>query len=183
MVIFAPDQLEVMFLGSEEDHAWVGLPFEIEPEFEMLPLQFQTLRYLMQFQSLGGVFDGDEAFAQEMANYWSNGVVPAQQHRLIKFYRTDAQGEEDLFNPKAWPLSNPLLIFQFGRLLVDAILQHAQAFPFVVQYAFIPGNNKLDSLYDRLYKAHATTCNAAGFHPILALNGNGIHGFEKATTT
>lgn len=74
-------------------------------------------------------FDSDVAFAQQMAATWSGGFIPAEQHRLVKFLRAEAAGQETIFDPTAWKLETPRQFFQFGRLLVSAILVHAEQLP------------------------------------------------------
>ncbi len=104
--------LDVLFADAPaKSAAWCGIPFAAGAELEVVPIQFLTTRYLVFFTDIVQEFDGDVAFAQQMAANWSGGFIPAKQHRLVKFLRADAADQDSIFDPTVWKLEEPRQIF------------------------------------------------------------------------
>lgn len=166
-----------------ESAAWRGIPFSVGSDIEVVPIQFLKTRYLVFFTSIVQEFDGDVAFAQQMAATWSGGFIPDEQHRLVKFLRADAADQDTIFDPTVWKLEDPRQIFQFGRLLVSAILVHAEQLPAIRQYLFKPEDSRLEKFYSRTFLRNQSTCAEAGLAPILEIDVNegGFYGYERTT--
>ena len=176
--------LRVLFADAPtEPAAWRGIPFGVGADVEVVPIQFLSTRYLVFFTSIVQEFGGDVAFAQQMAATWSGGFIPAEQHRLVKFLRADAVDQDTIFDPTAWKLENPRQIFQFGRLLISAILVHAEQLPAIRQYLFKPEDSRLEKFYSRTFLRNRSTCAEAGLAPILEIDGDegGFYGYQRTT--
>lgn len=176
--------LGVLFAEAPtEPVAWRGIPFGLGDNVEVLPIQFLTTRYLVFFTNIVQEFDGDVEFAQEMAATWSGGFVPDEQHRLVKFLRADASDQDTIFDPTVWKLEEPRQIFQFGRLLISAILAHAEQLPAIRQYLFKPEDSRLEKFYSRTFLRNRSTCAEAGFTPILGIDVDegGFYGYQRTT--
>lgn len=176
--------LSVLFAEAPtEPAAWLGIPFEVEANVEVVPIQFISTRYLVFFTNLLQELDGDVALAQEMAATWSGGFIPNEHHRLVKFLRADAVDQNTIFDPTAWKIENPRQIFQFGRLLIMTILVHAAQLPAIRQYLFKPENSRLEKFYSRTFLRNQATCAEAGFAPILDIDANegGFYGYQRTT--
>lgn len=176
--------LSVLFAEAPtEPAAWRGIPFEVGADVEVVPIQFLTTRYLVFFTNIVREFDGDVAFAQQMAATWAGGFIPAERHRLVKFLRADAADQNTIFDPTAWKLEDPRQIFQFGRLLISAILVHAEQLPAIQQYLFKPEDARLEKFYSRTFLRNRSTCAEAGFTPILEIDVDegGFYGYQRTT--
>lgn len=179
-----PPLLATWFEGAPVGpYAWVPpAPFQVADKVEVVPFQFEDRRYLTFFSDLASLFDGDTEFAATTAAQWANGFIPESEHRLVKFFRADANNREYLFNPNAWKLSNPRLIFEFGTVLVDTVLVHADSLPQVTQYLYMPAEPKLDRFYARAFKRHPS-CPKDHFLPILgSADNDGVGcGYQRAS--
>ena len=176
--------LSVLFAEAPtEAVAWCGIPFGVGADVEVVPIQFLTTRYLVFFTSIEQEFDGDAEFAQQMAASWSGGFIPDKQHRLVKFLRADAADQDSIFDPTAWKLEDPRQIFQFGRLLISAILAHAEQLLAIRQYLFKPEDARLEKFYSRTFLRNRSACTEAGFAPILDIDVNegGFYGYQRTT--
>lgn len=176
--------LSVLFAEAPtEPVAWRGIPYEVGADVEVVPIQFLTTRYLVFFTNIVREFDGDVAFAQQMASTWAGGFIPVERHRLVKFLRADAADQNTIFDPTAWKLEDPRQIFQFGRLLISAILAHAEQLPAIQQYLFKPEDARLEKFYSRTFLRNRSTCAEAGFTPILDIDVDegGFYGYQRTT--
>ncbi|MCE1181574.1 MAG: hypothetical protein LWW81_04600 [Rhodocyclales bacterium] len=185
MLWYINDELRrILFAEAPtESAAWLGIPFGLETDVEVVPIQFLTTRYLVFFTNIVQEFGGDLAFAEEMAASWSGGFIPDMQHRLVKFFRADADDQDSIFDPTRWKLENPRQIFQFGRLLISTILMHAEQLPTIRQYLFKPEDARLEKFYSRIFLSNRSTCADAGFAPILGINVDegGFYGYQRTT--
>ena len=149
--------------------AWLNVPFEIGDNVEVIPFQFGTERYLMFFTNLIVEFGLDAAnvtdaeVLKQMAASWTGGFVPCVEHRLVKLVRAEAMDPGTAFDPSRWRLADARQIFQFGHMLVDAVVAHAEAMPNIRQYLYKPEATQLGMLYKRAGAQKQAAC-AAGLY-------------------
>lgn len=79
---------------------------------------FAGLRFVVFFADILVYALGDPEWVEETADEWANGFQPAPNARLVKFMRADADADT-MFEPEAWPLPHPRLIWQFCEVLAN----------------------------------------------------------------
>lgn len=175
------EQLEQLFQEApDSEDAWIGVPAVIREGVEVVGIQFVRTRFLMFFEELNSIFDGDEELARESADAWA-GYHPEYPNRLVKFIRADVTDPETMFDPDSWRLPSPRQIFQFGRLLLDAVLVHAALLPDVKVYIYKPERPGLESFYNRIFNKNQEACRNAGFTPIVEIDveEGGFYGYQR----
>lgn len=176
------EQIATCFTGAPAFEApWIGVPVEIAEEVEVLPVQFGFSRFLMFFANAVYEIGGDQELLHSMAASWTGGFQPDEHNRLVKFIRADAKDPELVFDPDQWKLGNPRQIFQFGELLVRAVLFHAELHADVTQYFFKPENERLKGFYRRAFSSFQSACPSMKFAPILSIDVDegGFYGYQR----
>jgi hypothetical protein len=148
---------------------WVGDVFVLKNKGEsgeIIPFRFETCRYVLFFLD-PLAFCGDRDTLVEWAPNYSEGFVPHEQSRLIKFFRVEADKDEE-FVAKRWPLPRPASIFPFCQLLVELVNFHVEAYSDIQQYFYLAASEKLADVYNRAFRKvqKAGGCTLASFEHI-----------------
>ncbi|WP_027821043.1 hypothetical protein [Paraburkholderia bannensis] len=176
-----PELVARLFPEPPSDGIVLTPPLTIDPALEATGIDFGGTRFVVFFADVLVYAGGDQALLEQTAQSWHVGMVPAPGARLVKFLRIEAD-KESMFNPKAWPLPDPEMIWQFMDILSEALVRHAETFPDVPQYFYMPQCKELDSLYNRMsrrFDVHAKT--RVAFHCVAqpADEEGGFYGFER----
>nr|WP_057929885.1 hypothetical protein [Burkholderia ambifaria] len=176
-----PELLAHLFPATvAADEIEVTEPLSIDPSIEAVGIDFAGTRFLVFFADVMTYAGDDPDFVRQTAAAWNNGFVPAAGSRLVKFVRSDAD-PDSMFDPRAWPLPNPGMIWQFMEALAIAVEGHALAFPAVGQYFYAPQTGKLDSLYNRMSRRFGRGEYGVAFQCVTrpASDEGGFYGFER----
>jgi hypothetical protein len=173
------EQQELLFQDAPDVRLWIGSPQALGARLEVVPFQYDALRYVMVFvhpsDFLGDLSDAE---LQDYAQKWSQGYVPQHSARLVKFLRAEAVA--DMFDPGAWPLPKPHSIFELGTVLRDAWSQHRKSVPGTEQYFYIATDSRLAKFYGRIFVKSSTSEHLSSFEPILEPLGE-FYGYRKKT--
>lgn len=169
-----------LFPDPPGDAIVVTEPLPIDSSMETVGIDFGGTRFLVFFADVMAYAGNDPDFVRETAAAWNNGFIPAPGSRIVKFLRAGAD-RDTMFDPRAWPLPEPDMIWQFMEVLAVAVEGHALAFPSVRQYFYAPQNGKLDSLYNRMSRRFARGDSGASFRCVTqpATDEGGFYGFER----
>lgn len=169
------DQKKLLFRNAPADPLWVGVAHAVTDKTEAVPFKFDGLRFTMVFMHPSEYYGGDEGLA-ENAKLWADGYMPHPSARLIKFFRADAT--DDLFQPKAWKLTNRAGIFQMGQVLNLAWAQHQVGMPQTAEYFYMATDERLQRFYDRIFVKSSANGGSNGFKPIQESTGD-FYGYRK----
>lgn len=154
---------------------WVGDVYILRAEQELIPVRFGDQDFLVGF-SAPTYEAGDEESMEVFSLAWANGYTPATHSRMVKFSRAEAVA--DHFKPDLWHLDVASQVFQFGQVLADAVVFHAQTYPTCQEYLFWPSSYELELLYKRAFRYIDRACLPGEFRPILQPTGV-FNGYER----
>jgi hypothetical protein len=175
--IYNEEQLDSFFASSEPANPfWIGGAFQVTSGQEVIPFVFNGIRYLF---ILGTPLSeaGDETTLYALCAEFTDGFVPDENSRVIKFCRADAI--EYHFDPKKWSLDEPKQIHQFGAVVSTIVERYVLGHPEVQQFFFSPASDKLGTLYQRLYRRLNNEGLAGKFLPILEPLGV-FNGYQRS---
>lgn len=180
-----PALLQTLFAshpGGDETFVGITEPLPIdETGIEVLGISFGPVRFVVFFADLLTYADGDWELVRETADEWAAGYQPAADARLVKFMRAEADADT-MFDPQQWPLPDPRMIWQFCDVLAQALIIHADRYPAVSQYFYMPQSGQLDLLYNRLGRRFESGIDGRRFRCVTrpAQDTGGFYGFERA---
>lgn len=158
----------------ESDEPWIG-DMRVGENFELVPFLFENCRFLAAFFSptlqVGCLHD-----AAEVLNGWADGFMPADDARLVKFARADA--DEAHYDPTKWGLPSRHSIFRFGKVLAEVISDHVFSEQAVSQYFYWPADDRLHNFYTRVFKGLQSACPDLDYQPILDPTGE-FYGYHR----
>lgn len=150
--MLADDILERLFFDAPPDAGiWIGTIEEINREREIIPVRFAGCDFLFFFISPHAEAGYDSQVLDQMLDTLDvKDFIPAQQSRLIKFTRAEA--DEHHFDPTSWKLPKSEQIFQFSQTLGDVMHLYIEASPEIEQFMYLPASPTLGRLYERVFK-------------------------------
>lgn len=156
------------FKGAPESDSvyWIGAVQEISAGRELVPIHFYGARYLVAF--LSPVTEaGDHTSLAVSVNVFASGFMPHEESRVVKFWRADA--EVLPLDPQHWKLKDRYKMTTFCTTLCKAVAIHAYTFTNCLQYFYLPANEDLERLYEKLHKRHFSSGKSSflAFTPIL----------------
>ncbi|GJG96683.1 hypothetical protein [Cupriavidus pauculus] len=182
-----PNVLEDLFAGQppaglQPDVIDITEPLALDEGIEVIGISFAGLRFVVFFADVLVYALGDPEWVEETADEWANGFQPAPNARLVKFMRADADADaETMFDPEAWPLPHPRLIWQFCEVLARALSIHARFFPQIPQYFYMTQSSQLDLLSNRLGRRFEAGAYGSRFECVTrpSADTGGFYGFER----
>jgi hypothetical protein len=156
---------------------WAGDLFQIPGQGEVIPFRYMGCRYLLFFLD-PLAFAGDRETLEEWAPFQTDGFVPHDQARLLKFFRAEAEGDE--FKEKEWTLPHGSDIYPFCEMLTGLVSLHSDLFPDLEQYFYLAATPRLARLYERVYRElkRSHSCGLAEFEAILKKTGE-YNGYQR----
>lgn len=158
----------------ESDEPWIG-DMRVGENFELIFFLFENHRFLAGFFSpvlqIGSLQD-----AEEVLNGWADGFMPADDARLVKFARADA--DDAHYDPAKWSLRSRHSIFRFGKQLAEVVTDHVISEQAVSQYFYWPADERLNHFYTRVFKGLQSSCPDFDYQPILAPTGE-FYGYHR----
>lgn len=175
-----PALIARLFPDPPDDAIVVTESLPIDPTGQAVGIDFAGTRFLVFFADVMAYAGNDPDFVRDTAVAWNNGFIPAPGSRIVKFLR-DRADRDTMFDPRAWPLPDPGMIWQFMEALAVAVEGHAQAFPAVRQYFYAPQNGKLDPINNRMPRRFGRGEYGASFECVTrpATDEGGFYGFER----
>lgn len=174
--IYDEDQLLAFFASCDVTApSWVGDVFQITSGHEVIPFTFDGNRYLFLLGTPENEA-GDQQTLSALCSEFADGFLPDASSRVVKFCRADAA--EFHFDPTRWSLSKPETIHQFGVLVSSIVERYIVGHPEVRQIFFSPANDRLGTLYRRMYRSLNNDGLKGIFMPILKPLGV-FHGYQR----
>lgn len=156
---------------------WAGDLFSIPGQGEVIPFRFVDCRYLIFFLD-PLTFTGDRETLIEWAPIQSDGFVPHEEARIVKFFRAEAENDE--FKESMWALPHGQDIYAFCKILTGLVSLHADLYPLLEQYFYLAASPRLAKLYKRVFRElkRAHSCTLADFEAILKKTGE-YDGYQR----
>ena len=175
--LYDETRLTEFFKNAPADNSsWTGDVLMVDHGRELVPFKFGANRYLLILGTPTYEAGGEESLFS-MAAGWAAGYKPKLQSRIIKFARADAS--DGHFDPSLWRLEKPKQIFGFCDVLQDVVENFIEAKPEVEQFFFWPTNDRLKTLYRRVFRSIDAGCFANQFVSILEPIGE-FYGYQRS---